>query len=122
MGPGTHVDSNVRKGVQPTSYLDGLSMVHDVNYLLATGDPELLDRADDLALERATRQSLSIQRSLFIAGLKSRKLLQIKTKEGLDDKAYYIAVGLKLKDIILNSQEYSDVRSRYELTDRDFLY
>lgn len=70
MGPGTHVAARILHKVEPVNPTDFSAMVHDVNYTIAAGDEQLLDRADDIANAMAT----GLPSLVMWAGLKLRKL------------------------------------------------
>lgn len=93
-------------------------MVHDVNYLIATGNHILMDKADDYAVRRA---DLSVQGLLMNAGLRLRKLLHLKEGENKDKQLKYIQLGFKLRDKILNSRDYRTSLQRYRITESDFI-
>lgn len=121
MGPGTHIIDNVMKGVQPRSNIDAFSLVHDINYLIATADSEKLAQADRLAISRAYYEPLSAQRSIFIAGLELRKFFGLKDSENQSQKELYNAWGNKLRDYVLTSPNYAELREVYGITDSDFV-
>jgi len=121
MGPGTHIIDKVLNNIEPTSALDAISLVHDINYLKATANPSLLDRADDLALTRATELPLTVQRSAFKAGLYIRKMFNLKVDDNSDRKDYYATWGNVLQNMILKHESYSKFRKEYGITISDFV-
>jgi len=92
-------------GIKPTSQTDELAMVHDINYLIATGDKEKLKYADDLAIDSAPYTTQGI---VMKTGLTLRKFLGIKEKEGINNRNVNIARGYYLKNKILNSGNISN--------------
>lgn len=106
MGPGTHVSERVRKGVNPTNFVDMMAMVHDINYLLANGDRDLLFKADAIAVTRALGHEGS---TLMTLGLTARTVLGLPQQGDLNE-------GLYLKQLILNDDRYTDY-----ISDKDFV-
>jgi len=92
-------------GVQPTSSTDEIAMIHDVNYLIATGDKQKLKQADNLAIDLAPYNTQGI---VMKAGLTLRKFLGLKETEGINSKNTNIARGYYLKNKLLNSGNLSN--------------
>jgi hypothetical protein len=79
-------------------------MVHDVNYLIATGDKNKMRQADDNAIKTAPYNTQGI---LMKAGLTLRKFLGLKENEGINNKSINVARGYYLKNKLLNSGKLS---------------
>jgi len=121
MGPGTHVISKVLNAVLPRNYLDAVSLTHDINYLLATANPKLLNQADNVAIGKAMFAFPSLQRTTFVAGLLTRKVLQLKTDEHAGQFLQYTRWGNTLKSIVLNSDKFKSIREAYGIDDTYFI-
>jgi len=80
-------------------------MVHDVNYLIATGDKNKMRQADNNAIKSAPYNTQGI---LMKTGLTLRKFLGLKETEGIDNKNVNIARGYYLKNKLLNSGNLSE--------------
>lgn len=110
MGPGTHIYNRIENGTQPTNYTDRLALAHDVNYYLASGSHPLLDKADDLAIDKASwfkREGI-----LMKIGLTLRKLTHVK--ENNEDTKN---LGLYLKNKLITDERYS----KWKFTEDDFI-
>jgi len=112
MGPGTHVFDRIERGDLPVTLADKVAMLHDVNYVIANGDPMLLKKADDIALS-----SLPLSDPLYWVmrvGLKTRQNLHLyegKIDVEKADKVKY------LKMILENRQDFRP----YGITSNDFV-
>jgi len=115
MGPGTHISSNIRDRIKPSSYNDAIAMTHDINYLLATGDAGKLENADDIAIRLSDHTP---QGYVMKAGLELRKALGLKTSENQDRKEFLQILGNQLRDEVLG-EEWVDTRTQYGY-DRDW--
>jgi len=93
-------------------------MTHDVNYLLATGQPRLYDDADNLAISKT---DFSIKSAFMHLGLDIRKMLHIKENEGIDNVEISRRDGYDLRNIILYSKEYEQVRNTYNINQSYFI-
>jgi len=96
----------VLSGVKPTSKTDALALVHDINYLIATSNPDKMALADNIAINNAPYNTQGIAMK---AGLTLRKWLHIKESEGADDPNFYINRGYYLKSIIINNPYWREV-------------
>lgn len=99
MGPGTHVIKRVLSGIKPINHNDTLALAHDINYLIADGDPKLLQQADQIAINNVHGDG-SVP---MILGLQMRKILGIYNNEHKGTTAQ----GLELKRIALNNPEFN---------------
>lgn len=93
-------------------------MVHDINYLIATGSHEGMDLADDKAIRRA---DYSLQGIAMQLGLKFRKLTHLKESENADRVNELYNLGLMLKHRVLNDDAYAEMRTLYNIAKGDFL-
>lgn len=103
MGPGTHVNERIRSNVEPVNSADKASMIHDVNYILAQGNPEKLNQADEKALSRLS--ILNPFRLIMEMGFSVRQKFHLY--EGRNDPEYVYQNALELKQLIL--QRYDDI-------------
>lgn len=118
MGPGTHIISNINKGVQPTTYTDAIALTHDINYLIATANPKQLALADDLAISKAKYNASGI---LMKVGLTLRKWTGIKDNEGRQQATELSHIGKSLKDVVLNDPKFERAREQYGIDTSFFL-
>lgn len=102
MGPGTKIVTRLLNGVQPINDVDASALVHDVNYLLAQGDHDLMNRADDIAMERPFSFFNIYPGMLMKVGLGMRKLLHLK-----EGKFNTLDVGLAAKQLLLSDSRFS---------------
>ncbi len=118
MGPGTHIITNIINIVEPTSYTDSIALVHDINYLIATGSHVKLKYADDLAIKKAQTDFPGLTMKI---GLTLRKMLHLKESENVDNRQQMINTGRYLKNLVLTSPGYAKIRQTYNITTKDFL-
>jgi len=97
MGPGTHVNARIRLGVQPTTDADKSSMIHDVNYILASGNNKLLDLADTKAINRLSK--FDPLRRVMEIGLEIRQKLGLYV--GKDMSETQLRNAQELKEILI---------------------
>jgi hypothetical protein len=104
MGPGTRVYTKITHGVMPKNGTDRQAMAHDVNYMLANGDHDKMDLADNLAIDRASL--FDADGLLMKAGLTARKEFHLKESDKNPD---YEATGRELKYILLHDPRYQEL-------------
>lgn len=120
MGPGTHVSSRVQNRVLPVNETDRAALAHDINYMYARGNEELLEQADTLALQRANGFGLI---PMYL-GLKTRQFLSnipiVKRYMYLDRKPTLdeYLVASELKDILLTDPAYK----QFHYVNEDFIF
>jgi hypothetical protein len=107
MGPGTHVIKRVFGGSLPTSRNDFIAMTHDINYLISDGKHDLMDRADDIAIDAS---DYTLQGMVMSVGLRLRKITHIK--ESPQD----VVAGYRLKNFVLSNDKYREMSKKYGLS------
>jgi len=77
LGPGTNVEKRIRRGDQPTSYIDKIARQHDVDFLISNGSMVggLMDNIR--AISKAYLNPLSLQSMAMRLGLSAENLLRI---------------------------------------------
>jgi len=110
LGPRTHVFDRIMHGVKPVDAADTSAMIHDVNYILANGDPTKLDLADSKALSRLSL--LDPMRYVMQIGLNVRRTLGL-----YEGKQQNQNVGRILSQHLINSDDFK----RYDIKSSDFV-
>jgi hypothetical protein len=110
MGPGTHTATRIFNGVKPINDTDAAAMIHDVNYALAMGKPDLLLSADQKALNRARGPGYI---PMYL-GLKSRKILGLfEGNRNIQD----FKTGALLKEQLIHNPYWK----QYHIVNDDFI-
>lgn len=76
MGPGTHILTKIRDGVQPVNQIDEIALHHDLDYLRANDNYWQLITADVKAMKQA---DLSLPGIAMVLGLSLRSVLSTLT-------------------------------------------
>jgi len=87
-------------------------MIHDIEYLIATGDSKALDAIDDHAIANA---DYSLQGITMKLGLQLRKQLNLKANENKNEAYKYRRLGEKLLRYVKNAPEYKDLFYKYNV-------
>ena len=112
-GPGTNLETRIRRGDKPLSYVDKTAEAHDIRYQLATNEADIKKADADMIknLEKAKAENLDNLFNIRQAELiKAKYLLQDKfgmptswfTSFGLDglkDKSLIPVMADKLKEL-----------------------
>ncbi len=96
-GPGTRVVSRVLDKIQPNNRTDAATLIHDVDYMIASNNSDAL-KADLMAMKNS---DLDVAGAVTRWGLFLRSLLLPSKFYGGDKQ-----VGLKLKQYIKNDTTY----------------
>lgn len=78
LGPGTHIGTKIIKQIKPKSYIDGIAMQHDIDYLKSAGSRVGQIKADIRAFVKSYG-SISLQALAMRAGLMGRLIGDILT-------------------------------------------
>jgi len=73
-GPGTPIVNRILSGVRPKTEIDKIALQHDIDYLRAQNEDEML-QADTIAIATARNQPFTLEREAMIYGLNFRKQL-----------------------------------------------
>jgi len=100
MGPGTHTATRILNGVQPVNQTDLAALVHDVNYALANGRDQLLNKADGIANAMASGEGSWVMKG----GLAARRALGLYSGDIDLNEAN---LGTAMREYLLASPAYS---------------
>jgi len=106
MGPGTHIIERINNRIKPTNRTDFVAMLHDVDYLMGSGDYSWTREADDRALSNADWSLGSI---LMKAGLTTRKVLDLPFNPSTKNQK----VANRLMSRIKQSSTYAPLFGEY---------
>jgi hypothetical protein len=108
MGPGTHIMERVQQSVLPTSFVDTLALMHDIEYLASHSYDEELT-ADYFAVNKAPW--VGVQSAVFRVGLCLKQLVGMSFA---DSKSVNCQKALILANK-LSEEKYMDVLRKYDL-------
>jgi hypothetical protein len=113
-GPGTHIVNKIRSNILPTTKGDYLAMLHDIEYLLTAGQPELQWAADKRAIQQ---QNFNLEGLALTLGLTSRQILGLEFNNPLKNKTPYEtnSLGKELLFKVLFSKNYVDLASFFKI-------
>lgn len=115
LGPGTHVVSNIKQHVMPTTRADAVAMIHDIEYLIATNNESKLKRADKHAIDQAkgfTPDVLLLKTGLTLRSSLHLPLQVETTPEKITETQ---RAGLELRRAVLADPQYQNIMQLYDV-------
>jgi len=114
MGPGTKVFSRVKNHDYPVNRSDFISLLHDIDYLIVTGDKKAELVADAAAIQRAelggTFLDLVVKYGLKIKQWLGFQPNKVSTNQEAAEKR---RTGMLLLDYIMNNPDWVANLNRY---------
>ncbi len=109
MGPGTHIIDRINRRVMPINRTDFVAMLHDIDYLMGSGDYDWTKQADARAIRNAGWINGG---ALMKIGLGVRKLLDLPFNNyTLNNK-----VASSLLYIVKNDPVYKKLFDKYNIS------
>lgn len=106
-GPGTHIYSRINSGVLPRNRTDFITMLHDIEYLIAIGDKQTVE-ADNRAINNLDSFGMGLIAKI---GLLGRKHLNLPFNTSLANKH----LGLSLMDKVKEESNYKSLWKLYDV-------
>lgn len=113
MGPGTHIIDRINRRVQPINKTDFVAMLHDIDYLMGSGDYRWTSQADSRAVSNAGWTPGGI---LMKVGLRARQILDLPFNNYTDNNQ----IASSLMYIVKNDPVYAKLFKIHGVNPSDY--